>query len=272
MKVRNANGVELDVTPRLETFEIAVPAASSSVLDSAKRVTLSANTAGRAAPGIVLEWIAARGIISTDVDITIDGVDWQQVAFPLPPQLWREVGALGEQDHGIQVTIRNRRLAAVTVVLAVRGDANVREETLAGEAITTPLPDVGGRPPYYDRNGATQQSVYANASTAVHADTERWTYTVPAAKKALFESAFVAIIQQTAAAAAGWAAIRIRIGGITFITADLVTNAIGSKDGYTIGPVGFLPPGTVVDCRSFDLKADGTTILRGVARLTLFDF
>lgn len=270
------------VAPELSSVTVTVPAAASTTLDTARLIALVPDMGGEGGERIILERIMAQGCLPTDLTITVDGLDAASLRVPLAPDLQADLRVVGEGSKGVQITIRNLRQAAVPLTFWYRGRvsgaaagalAASKVTTLPGATITTPLPDVGGRPPYYDRAATTQQSTYANASIAVHADTERWTYTVPVGRKALFESAFVSAIQQTAAAAAGWAAIRIRIATITFLQADLVTGVtVGERAALTMGPVGYLPPGTVVDCRSFDLKADGTTILRGVARLTLFDF
>lgn len=233
MKVTNSNGVVVDVSPILETHQVTLPAAAAAT-DSAVLVTLSANTAGRGLNGVLLEWIAAQGVLPTDLAIVIDGADWRRVDWPLPPNLYRAVGALGEGDHGVQVEIRNRRQVPVTVTLAVRGDANVRTEGLPAAAITAALPDVGARPVPADRTPTVQAIVAQVQEAGAHVSTIRGAYTVPTGRKARV-SLVAARVHRMGAAGAG----RMRVqaiytksgaGPLTWMIAQVYAATLGLTD------------------------------------------
>lgn len=60
------------------------------------------------------------------------------------------------------------------------------------------------RPTYYDRNPVAKAFTYDAAAVAPHAQTTRWTYTVPAGKKAQLQTSTFMLERDAAAAPAGY--------------------------------------------------------------------
>ncbi|MGE0136104.1 MAG: hypothetical protein AB7L91_19060 [Dehalococcoidia bacterium] len=275
MKTSNRYGATVDVTPVLETHEVVVPAASAST-DSAVLVTLSAAVGDRAENGLVLEWIGAQGIIPTDLRIIVDGKDWRRAVVPLPPSLTAQVGAIGEGDHGVQVELRNRRQSDVTVVLGVRGAANARTETLAGAALGTVLPDVGGRPAYYDRNPSSMSLYYNGVGVAPHGSTTRGSYTVPSGKRARVEFAASRVVRASEAAAAGTiesqTGYQLGANGTAIAFVRTTTNTVGdfAHDAKAAGVT--LVPGDMALLSTSDGSTGGTVNYNLSERILEFDY
>ena len=266
------SGISVMVTPELASHTETIPAAASASTDTARTIILAPNLGGGGEEALLLERISAQGIIPTDIEITVESDDWDAVTVPLPPTLIADVEALGTNATGVRITVRNKRQAAVPITLWYRGRARISTVTLDGAAISTPLPDVGGRPPYYDRNPAGVSEFYNGVGIAPHAETQRVTYTVPTGKKALLESMFVSVAQETAATDDLEALLYVALGSSPWVTALTFNRALDTRDNMAIGPAGFLPPGGLIRAFSKDLKTGGTMSHRCGIRITTFDY
>lgn len=88
------------------------------------------------------------------------------------------------------------------------------------------------RPAYYDRNQVERNASYAASGVAPHGKTTRWTYTVPAGRKAFIEVMNATFFRLTAAGAASIVAAEIEEIPNGGVTADI---AIPATIDNTIG-------------------------------------
>lgn len=132
------------------------------------------------------------------------------------------------------------------------------------------------RPDYFDRNPIIRWQQYVAAGIAPHGGTVRWTYTVPAGKKAYLENGFMQTRRDSVAAPAGQALASIRYtpnGGTIarFAATDVSTNAVGDKDAVVLGPLALLMVGDVVDSLTQDGSTGGVMTHIATAKITEFD-
>lgn len=132
------------------------------------------------------------------------------------------------------------------------------------------------RPAWHDRNPAHIQLQWFNNNQAPHTATQRWTYTVPAGKKAFVEAALVYIRRSAAATTAARVQLTIGVtpsGGLdrVLLLAQILTNNIGDYDRADLGQSITLLPGDLIDADSVDDSTGGTINYNTVAKITEFD-
>lgn len=134
-----------------------------------------------------------------------------------------------------------------------------------------------GRPAWYDRNPSSIMLSWDGIVTP-HGATERWSYTVPAGKKAMVEALQCAVRRVTTATNPGpaWMRVYVKPAGAseqTLLLAFLSTtdNTVGSRMECSIGASLTLFPGDQIRAVSFDLSDSGTILYLASAKLTLFD-
>jgi cytoskeletal protein CcmA (bactofilin family) len=79
--------------------------------------------------------------------------------------------------------------------------------------------------PWYQPNFITQNMNYNVVGVAPHADTNRWTYTVPASRIAIVRSANCTSVRTAAPVAAGYAGAYIQINSTMFLLITIESNA-----------------------------------------------
>ncbi len=262
----------------VKTTTVTVPAAASATVDAAVEVVLRPAIADREGQTVVLTGITTRGVIPTDLDITVDADDIQDGTLILPPTLAIDTYIEGSNRGGVKVTIRNRRQVAVPVVLTTRGRVTSTQSTLAGAAITTPLSDVGARPDYYDRNAADVSLNWASGGTGPHTATVRAAYTVPAGKKALVEAAVCYLQRLTAQTVIGNVALMV---GVYSAAGAFLYNVV-ALPSYTTAAyqppitehqprIGILFAGQILKIISSDLGTNGTVAYDASAKIVEMD-
>jgi hypothetical protein len=97
------------------------------------------------------------------------------------------------------------------------------------------------RPDWYDRNPVAIRNTFFSSAVAPHVDTQRWAYTVPAAKKAAIQNINTQTVRDVAATTAGQADAFIQYtpsGGAVatllstrFISVTVDTGKINSMGG-----------------------------------------
>jgi hypothetical protein len=120
-----------------------------------------------------------------------------------------------------------------------------------------------GRPAWYDRNPSSKAQYFETGGISPHALTERWSYTVPAGKKAMVELLQVKVERRTAATTPGQAQAYVFItpyGGSTryMLNAVIWTNGAGDKDVQTITGTLALYQGDVISGQTQDTSNGGT--------------
>jgi hypothetical protein len=133
-----------------------------------------------------------------------------------------------------------------------------------------------GRPAWYDRNPTHKLLSWGQLNVAPHGETVRWTYTVPAGKKAFVESVFAYLRRSAAATTVGRAAVVIWItpsGGSAAILIDveILTNNVGDSDRQGVGQSLILLPGDTIEARTVDISTGGTVNYSAAAKITEFD-
>lgn len=94
---------------------------------------------------------------------------------------------------------------------------------------------------------------------APHAQTQRFSYTVPTNRGAHVESVFVSIQRDTAAAPVNSAIVWLTSTAANpVMAAHLFDNTVGARDGHYGGDSGWLAPGDVVTAQSADASTGGT--------------
>jgi len=132
-------------------------------------------------------------------------------------------------------------------------------------------PSAVARPEWYDRNPVKIRRNSVGAGISPHSDTERWTYTVPAGKKAIVESLQTTMIRKTAATTAGRPYAHIIVAGIAFLKAVIIGNAIGDRSDPTVGPAMVLVAGETITANTADDSTGGTVDFFVAMTATEFD-
>lgn len=132
------------------------------------------------------------------------------------------------------------------------------------------------RPNYYDRNATSKQSSYVGGPLAPHSVTTRWTYTVPAGKKAYVESCYVDIIRGSAATSGPSCKAFIRVTTSDSTIGTLCAtggefNTLNALISQTVSNVGLLAAGDLVQSDSYDNSTGGTLYIVMTAKYTQFD-
>jgi len=132
------------------------------------------------------------------------------------------------------------------------------------------------RPEWYDRNPAPAAQFYSGSGVAPHSATVRWTYTVPAGKKAMVEFIECAVWRRTAATTAGSSRGFIQYtpqGGSTVVLlrAEVNTLTLGDKDCVTTGQALVLKAGDALEAITEDLATGGNCDYILNVKITEFD-
>jgi hypothetical protein len=133
-----------------------------------------------------------------------------------------------------------------------------------------------GRPAWYDRNAITRINGWQSNNTAPHSRTSRFSFTVPAGKKAFVEYASIYARRSTAASTAGLVQATIEItpsgGGIAVIAeAQLLTNNVGDADRMDVGQGITLNAGDKIEGYTVDASTGGAVNLLVACKITEFD-
>ncbi len=129
---------------------------------------------------------------------------------------------------------------------------------------------------YYDRAPLTISKSGSSNGAAPHAATQRWTYTVPSARKLLIELLSLTQIRLTVAAPVGLWQNGIQytpnLQGIATIWVHIsLGNNIGDKDHLATGLGMTLLPGDVINQVDTDTSTGGTTTQQSGMKGTEFD-
>lgn len=161
----------------------------------------------------------------------------------------------------------------VTNATAANLKAEVSQGTAASlKATVTPSGDMA-RKAYYDRNSSLVVQKYTTSSVGSHANTDRWTYTVPADRKAL-HSVLHGSIDVDVATADKWLTVRwhaMEFGGEWSRFAAVVhTKADGLSSTMTVTATFALNEGDAIKLVTF---SDDTVNhgMRGTSLFTEFD-
>lgn len=133
---------------------------------------------------------------------------------------------------------------------------------------------VTSRAAYYDRNASTIVNTASNFAVAPHALTQRWSYTVPAGRKAYFESSSSLVHVVTVSAPNGQRSAKLRINTGTLASLmrnDLYNNTVDASSTQNSGQLGLALAGHILDFADSDLGTGGTVDFVGEAKFTEFD-
>ncbi len=117
--------------------------------------------------------------------------------------------------------------------------------------------------------------LYAAAGVAPHAGTQRWTYTVPASRKAIVEVLHTEVYRDGAPTTAGRCSVFIHYtpsgGSLTRILewTQLLT-AVGNEKSSDLAPNMLMLAGDVLTASSYDLSTGGTLLIVASAVISEF--
>jgi len=138
-------------------------------------------------------------------------------------------------------------------------------------------PSAVARPAWYDRNPVVAGHSYF-AVTGPHTYTTRFTYTVPAGKKAMVEVMHANVKRVTAPTTGGYAGIYFAFtpsgGTLTIILRAELTSADAAakdKESASIGSSMTLKAGDTIDAATQDLSTGGTIYYGIDMKITEFD-
>jgi hypothetical protein len=129
------------------------------------------------------------------------------------------------------------------------------------------------RQDWYDRGMVFINNRYRGASVAPHAETSRWTYTVPTAKRAVITYFSLQVLRQTAATTLGNAYAYIGFSGAVVATVfdlGLYNNTVGEKSILSSHPFIVIPAATVVTGFTSDDSTGGA--MNYIVILSLHEF
>jgi len=132
------------------------------------------------------------------------------------------------------------------------------------------------RPAWYDRNPIQRIQNWDEGAVAPHANTQRWTYTVPPGKKAFVEYAELWAKRLTAAGTVGIVEANVRVtpsGGSAsaIMRVYVITNNVGDVDKAVVGQALTLLAGDMIECRSADSSTGGTATYHSAVKIVEFD-
>lgn len=133
------------------------------------------------------------------------------------------------------------------------------------------------RPAFYDRNASSANSQSSqNLGIAPHANTQRWTYTVPSLRNANLDYFMIFHRRVTVAAPAG--ACHLALGGgvggsssPTWGYLDTAQNVADFTAFQNSGQAAFIASGGVVNFSDGDLSTGGTCTFLSFLKLTEYD-
>lgn len=122
---------------------------------------------------------------------------------------------------------------------------------------------LASRPQYYDRSPAQNAFQYVAATIAPHATTARFTYTVPANRKAMIGFLTIEAMRDGAAGAAGAAGANITITPSGSSAKDIldvrqINNNVGTPIDAAVSGNAILLAGDAFTGNTFDLSTGGT--------------
>lgn len=131
------------------------------------------------------------------------------------------------------------------------------------------------RQQWYDRNPVMVASGYS-AAVAPHAAVDRWTYTVPAGKKANVEFSFASVTKATLSTTTAVYRAQTRYipsGGasVGIIIAEQYLDAIGSQAMIGLGGAFIMGAGDFIAGRTVDSNGDGTVLMQVSFKATEYD-
>ena len=119
----------------------------------------------------------------------------------------------------------------------------------------------GARLAWHDRNPSQAAFNYGN-TVAPHANTQRWTYTVPAARKCMIEVLMARALRVTVAAPVGRAGGFVYLSNVTnnpaLIDVALINNTVGAIDARNLGGSVTLLAGNTIEAWTSDASTGGT--------------
>lgn len=118
------------------------------------------------------------------------------------------------------------------------------------------------RTEWYDRNPLSRALEYAAAGIGPHAETVRFTYTVPANRKFYLEVSSAIVIRDGVAAAPAWlqATISIILLGLSpnVATGRFINGAVGANSMSLLGASAIVLAGESIRGSTQDTSGDGT--------------
>lgn len=134
------------------------------------------------------------------------------------------------------------------------------------------------RPFYYDRNPINTVREFNARAVLPHAETERWTYTVPADKKAFLENGVADTILASAASSGGLRLCAITMdtdqnAALIVVTGEILPeqNTIADRDKNVFTGAMMAVAGEIIAGISVDVATDGTVNYRCVSKITEYD-
>ena len=127
------------------------------------------------------------------------------------------------------------------------------------------------RTEWYDRAPLVITKVYATTNVAPHGLTSRWTYTVPANRKCIVESAIAYLIRYTNSTLTDIAWISISDGGTYISLAEVVNATFGTTGQGQVGGTIVYTAGTVITGQTQDASGNGTFNYFACLKGTEFD-
>jgi|SRR5882672_2815812 len=134
-----------------------------------------------------------------------------------------------------------------------------------------------GRPAYYDRNPIARTIVFISMIPLVpHGNTIRSTYTVPAGRKAMLESAYARVRRITVAGTNGTplGEVKYNVGGATatrIASGGVGTNVALAENSGQVGTVGIMVATDTVTLETQDDSVTGDADYRLAGKIFEFD-
>ncbi len=132
-----------------------------------------------------------------------------------------------------------------------------------------------GRLQAWDRAPSTVRLNYEGVGIAPHASVNRWSYTVPAARKAHIQGIQLLIVRVTAAAPVGrinaWMRTPDGAGASGTFYAILWKNAVGDEASFVLGSGVVILAGEQIQAATVDGSTGGTVDYELSAQIMLFD-
>lgn len=129
---------------------------------------------------------------------------------------------------------------------------------------------------WYDRNPVHIARNYAASGVAPHGSTQRWTYTVPAGKKAFIEHTVLHAFRNTAAAPVGEVNLAIVVtpaaaAAVEYTIRRFFNNTVGAEIQSEASQGGILLAGDAIEARTSDASTGGSMAYNINAKMTEFD-
>ena len=134
----------------------------------------------------------------------------------------------------------------------------------------------GGRPEFYDRAPISRSQVYSASSIGPHGATTRWTYTVPAGKRAWCDTVVTTVTVEVAAAAVVFinGAITYQPNGGTAMKVAETFNKLNTPYDTTsqvVTGLGLMQAGDILQASTYNPNTGGSNSFNVNAKLTEYD-